>query len=65
MRANRYRVMRLDKYPMNDFWNFLEIGAQGGVAIMVSCADGCWCIFSRDVRVTCGPGAVLHRAGVA
>jgi hypothetical protein len=30
-----YRVMRLDKYPMNDFWNFLEIGAQGGVALMV------------------------------
>jgi hypothetical protein len=31
-----YRIMRLDKYPMNSFWNFVEIGAQGGVAVMVS-----------------------------
>jgi hypothetical protein len=31
-----YRIMRLDKYPMNNFWNFVEIGAQGGVAVMVS-----------------------------
>lgn len=30
-----YRIMRLDKYPLNDIWNFVEIGAQGGVAIMV------------------------------
>jgi hypothetical protein len=31
-----YRIMRLDKYPLNSFWNFVEIGAQGGVALMVS-----------------------------
>jgi hypothetical protein len=30
-----YRVMRLDKYPLDSILNFLEVAAQSGVAIMV------------------------------
>jgi hypothetical protein len=45
-----YRIMRLDKYPMKDVWNFVEIGLQGGVALMVRKAV-VGCIASVDVGV--------------
>jgi hypothetical protein len=59
-----YRVMRLDKYPMNDFWNFLEIGAQGGVALMVR---GDTLRLHCMARRVCDAwtGALLHHTGVA
>jgi len=47
-----YRIMRLDKYPMKDVWNFVEIGLQGGVALMVRKAV-VGCIAFGDVGVMC------------
>jgi hypothetical protein len=54
-----YRIMRLDKYPMNDLWNYIEMGAQGGVALMVrragahrqhACMMRCAAHVTRDRR---------------